>query len=159
VHIGQTVIALPLMRVAVRLGVVVLAVVALAGCSRPAAPRTADELRTAIEDYKQGKPEATQERIEALFARLDAEIATQRADAAANPPESRDAAAQEVATLEQQRRDLQQAWIGARLARAGATAGEVLRGLGESLGRGMEDAGRRLRESMQGGNDQPPPGE
>ena len=104
-------------------------------------------------------PEATQERIEALFARFDAEIATQRADAAARPTESRDAAAQDVAALERQRRDLQQAWIGARLARAGASAGELLRGLGESLGRGMEDAGRRLRDSMQGGNDRPPPGE
>jgi hypothetical protein len=143
----------------VLLGAILLAAAALAGCSKPPAPRTADELRTAIEDYKQGKPEATQDRIEALFTRLDAEIATQRADAAARPPASRDAAMQQVATLEQQRRDLQQAWIGARLARAGATAGEVLRGLGESLGRGVEDAGRRLRESMQGGNDQPPPGE
>ena len=143
----------------VLLGAILLAAVALAGCSKPPAPRTADELRTAIENYKQGKPEATQDRIDALFTRLDAEIATQRADAAARPPESRDTAMQQVATVEQQRRDLQQAWIGARLARAGATAGEVLRGLGESLGRGVEDAGRRLRESMQGGNDQPPPGE
>jgi hypothetical protein len=147
------------MRVALRLGMALLAAGALAGCSKPAAPRTADELRTAIEDYKQGKPEATQERIEALFARLDAQIATQRADAAATPAASRDAAAQQVAALEQDRRDLQQQWIAARLARAGATAGEVLRGLGESLGRGMEDAGRRLRDSMQGGDDKPPPGE
>ena len=147
------------MRLALRLAAAFLAVAMLAACSKPAAPRTEDELRTAIEDYRQGKPEATQERIEALFARLDAEIATQRADAAAKPQQSRDAAAQQVATLEQNRRDLQQQWIAARLARAGATAGELLRGLGESLGRGMEDAGRQLRESMQGGNDQPPPHE
>ena len=147
------------MRLALRLAAAFLAVAMLAACSKPAAPRTEDELRTAIEDYRQGKPEATQERIEALFARLDAEIATQRADAAAKPQQSRDAAAQQVATLEQNRRDLQQQWIAARLARAGATAGELLRGLGESLGRGMEDAGRQLRESMQGGKDQPPPHE
>ena len=146
------------MRVALRLGTAFLAVAMLAACSKPAAPRTEDELRAAIEDYRQGKPEATQERIEALFARLDAEIASQRADAAATPPQSRDAAAQQVATLEQGRRDLQQQWIAARLARAGATAGEVLRGLGESIGRGMEDAGRKLRDSMQGGT-QPPPRE
>jgi hypothetical protein len=147
------------MRLALRLAAAFLAVAMLAACSKPAAPRTEDELQTAIEDYRQGKPEATQERIEALFARLDAEIATQRADAAAKPQQSRDAAAQQVATLEQNRRDLQQQWIAARLARAGATAGELLRGLGESLGRGMEDAGRQLRESMQGGKDQPPPHE
>jgi hypothetical protein len=147
------------MRLALRLEAAFLAVAMLAACSKPAAPRTEDELRTAIEDYRQGKPEATQERIEALFARLDAEIATQRADTAAKPQQSRDAAAQQVATLEQNRRDLQQQWIAARLARAGTTAGELLRGLGESLGRGMEDAGRQLRESMQGGKDQPPPHE
>jgi len=148
------------MHLALRLGTAFLAVAMLAECSKPAAPKTEDELRSAIEDYRQGKPEATQERIETLFARLDAEIATQRADAAAKPQQSRDAAGQQVATLEQDRRDLQQQWIAARLARAGATAGELLRGLGESLGRGMEEAGRQLRESMQGGgNDQPPPHE
>src|SRR5262249_50685600 len=96
------------MHLALRLGVAFLAVAVLAECSKPPAPRTEDELRAAIEDYRQGKPEATQERIEALFTRVDAEIATQRADAAAKSPQSRDAAAQQVATLEQGRRDLQQ---------------------------------------------------
>ena len=73
------------MRLALRLGAGFLAVAMLSECSKPVAPRTEDELRAAIEAYRQGKPEATQERIEALFARLDAEIATQRADAAAKP--------------------------------------------------------------------------
>jgi hypothetical protein len=137
----------------------VLTVATCAACSKPAAPRTADQLRAAIEDYRQAKPDTSEERVETLFARLDADIANLRADAAAKPPASRDAAAQQVATLEQERRDLQQAWIAARLARAGATAGELLRGLGESIGRGLEDAGKRLRESMDDESGRPPAGE
>src|SRR5262249_38463001 len=62
--------------------VLVLAIVAVS-CSKPEAPRTADELRTAIDGYRQSKPDATPDRIEALFARLDADIAKLRADAAA----------------------------------------------------------------------------
>jgi len=142
---------------ALRLGMAALVVTACTACSKPPPqPRTTDQLRTAIEDYRQSKPDASQERIETLFARLDADIATLRADAASKAPPGRDAADQQIATLEQERRDLQQAWIAARLARAGATAGELLRDLGESIGRGMEDAGRRLRESMDGRNDRPP---
>ena len=141
----------------VRCGLLLLALVAPAACSRPEAPRTAEELRVAIADYDKGKPGATEERINALFARLDADIAARRADAAAEPPASRGPLAQQGATLEAERRDLQQAWIGARLKRVGNTAGEALRGLGESIGRGLEDAGRRLRESAQEGAGQTPP--
>ena len=138
-------------------GLVLLALIPLAACSRPEEPRTTDELRAAIADYDQGKPGATEERITALFARLDAEIAARRADAAAQPAASREPLVQQTATLEQERRDLQQAWIEARLRRVRATAGEALRGLGESIGRGLEDAGRRLRESLEEGAGGPPP--
>jgi len=134
---------------------VLLAALALAACSRPEAPPpTADQLRTAIEDYRQNKPEATEERITTLFARLDADIATKRADATAASPAAREPLTEQVAALERDRRDLQQAWLTARLTRVGATAGDALRSLGESLGRGLEDAGRRLRESAAG--DVPP---
>ncbi len=126
-----------------------LAVVACG--TTPDAPRTADELRATIEAYRQGQPEATDARIAALFARLDADIAARRADAAAQPPAERSALTEQVTALETERRELQQAWIAARLTRVGATAGEALRGLGESLGRGLEDAGRRLRESLEEG--------
>src|SRR5262249_30349450 len=97
--------------------------------------------------YRKGKPDASPEHIDALFARLDSDIATLRADAAAKPAPAGEAAAQQVAALEKERRDLREAWISARLARLGATAGEALRGLGESIGRGLEDAGKRLQES------------
>jgi hypothetical protein len=138
-------------------GLVLLALLAPAGCSRPEAPRTADELRIAIAGYDEGKPGATEDRITALFVRLDADITAGRADAAAAPPASREPLARQVATLEAERRDLQQAWIAARLKRFGNSAGEALRGLGESIGRGLEDAGRRLRESVQEGAGQTPP--
>jgi hypothetical protein len=138
-------------------GLVLLGLLPLAACSRPEAPRTADELRAAIADYDQGKPGASEERITALFARLDADIAARRADAAAEPAGSREQLAQQVATLEQERRALQEAWIAARLKRVGNTAGEALRGLGETIGRGLEDAGRRLRESLEEGAGTRPP--
>jgi hypothetical protein len=119
-------------------------------CAPEAPPPTADQLRAAIEEYRQNKPEATEERINALFARLDADIATRRAAAAAESPTAREPLTQQVAALERDRRELQQAWLTARLTRVGATAGDALRSLGESLGRGLEDAGRRLRESAAG---------
>jgi hypothetical protein len=135
---------------------VLLLVVATVSCSRSAPPHTADELRAAIDDYRQAKPDASPERIDALFARFDAEIATLRADAAAETGDARDTLVRQIATLEQERRELQQEWIAARLARVGGTAGEALRGLGESIGRGLEDAGRRLRESVERGDAERP---
>jgi hypothetical protein len=146
------------MSTAVRCGLVLLALLAPTGCSRrDEAPRTADELRVAITDFDQGKPGATEERITALFARLDAEIAARRADEAATSPASREPITRDVTTLETQRRDLQEAWVAARLKRFGNSAGEALRGLGETIGRGLEEAGRRLRESVQEGAGQAPP--
>jgi len=135
--------------------VLVLAIVAVS-CSKPEAPRTADELRTAIDGYRQSKPDATPDRIEALFARLDADIAKLRADAAAERGDGRDRLGRQIATLEQDRQELRRQWVAARLARAGGAAGEALRGLGESIGRGLEDAGRRLRESAEHGDAQRP---
>jgi hypothetical protein len=120
-----------------------------AGCSKPAAPKTADELRAAVEAYQQQKPGVTDERIEALFARLDADIAGLRADAAARPADQRGELLQQASDLSAQRADLQKTYVAARVARFGATAGDMLRGLGEQIGKGLEDAGRRLRDSMQ----------
>lgn len=148
---------MPAMRV---VGLVVLGLLPLAACSRPETPRrTADELRAAIEDYRHAEPEATEERVAALFARLDADVAARRADVAEAPAASREPLARELAAVEQERRELQQAWVAARLARAGATAGDALRGFGETLGRGLEDAGRRLREALNEGAGRPAPPE
>ena len=119
------------------------------GCSKPAAPKTADDLRAAVEAYQQQKPGVTDERVEALFARLDADIAELRADAAARPADQRGELLQQASDLSAQRADLQKQYVAARVARFGATANDMLRGLGEQIGKGLEDAGRRLRDSMQ----------
>ncbi len=135
------------------LGAGVLLVWLGVGCSKPAAPRTADELRVAIEAYQQQKPGVTEQQIDALFARLDADIAALRADAAARPADQRAEILQQAAALSERRAELQKTYVATRVARFGATAGDMLRGLGEQIGKGLEDAGRRLRDSMhdQGG--------
>src|SRR5262249_56062599 len=101
------------------------------GCSKPAAPKTADELRAAVEAYQQQKPGVTDERIVALFARLDADIAGLRADAAARPADQRGELLQQASDLSAQRAELQKTYVAARVARFGATAGDMLRGLAE----------------------------
>jgi hypothetical protein len=130
-------------------GIALALVTAGAGCSKPAAPKTADELRAAVEAYQQQKPGVTDERIEALFARLDADIAGLRADAAARPADQRGEILQQAGDLSAQRAELQKQYVAAHVARFGATANDMLRGLGEQIGKGLEDAGRRLRDSMQ----------
>src|SRR5262245_9967253 len=131
------------------LGTALLLAASGTGCSKSAAPRTVDELRAAVEAYQQQKPGVTDERIEALFARLDADIAGLRADAAARPADRRGELLQQASDLSAQRAELQKTYVAARVARFGATAGDMLRGLGEQIGKGLEDAGRRLRDSMQ----------
>jgi len=53
--------------------------------------------------------------------------------------------------LEDERTALRQAYLRARLERLGSAAGETLKGVGEQIGQGLEDAGRKLRESMKDG--------
>ena len=140
-------------------GIALALVTAGVGCSKPAAPKTADELRAAVEAYQQQKPGVTEERIDALFARLDADIAALRAEAAARPADQRGEVLQQATTLSEERAELQKTYVAARVARFGATAGDMLRGLGEQLGKGLEDAGRRLRDSMQDGGAAPRDGQ
>jgi len=132
----------------VAFGTALLLAVMEAGCSKPAAPRTVDELRSAVDAYQQQKPGVTEQQIDALFARLDADIAALRADAAAKPADQRAAILEQANSLSEQRAELQKTYLATRVARFGATAGDMLRGLGEQIGKGLEDAGRRLRESM-----------
>jgi hypothetical protein len=126
----------------------------LAGCATPAAPPSVtDELRTALGAYEQGDAGVTDDRLKALFARLDAEVATAVAvemetPAAERPPRT---AAREA--LEAERRELQGRYVKAQIARLGEEAGKALKSMGEQIGKGIEEAGRRMQESMQ-----PPPG-
>jgi Skp family chaperone for outer membrane proteins len=106
--------------------------VVLAACGSQG-PRTSGELRDAIDAYERAEPDASQDRIKALFAKLDAEIAARRE------------------TLAAERRELQSAYLRARVARLGTATEDALETMGEELGKGLEDAGRALRESMREG--------
>lgn len=134
-----------------RLLVLLSILLGLGACNRPApAPRTAEELRAAIAGYTDGKADVTEQQIDALFARLDAEIATQRADAMTRTADARDAAEREIDARQRERRDLGQEYLKAKFTRFGAAAGDTFKQMGDSIGKGLEDAGRKLRESMQG---------
>jgi hypothetical protein len=122
-----------------------LSMLAAACANRGAA--TADELRSAIAAYERGDAGATDDRITALFARLDAEVSTLKAEELERPPDRRAELAARRADLTAQRRDLEVAYLRARVKRVGVAADDALKSLGEQLGRGLEDAGRALRES------------
>jgi hypothetical protein len=130
---------------------VVLAALFIA-CGQPDARRTAKELRTEIEAYEHAAPAANEDRIAALFAKLDAEIAALRADELSKPPADRTEITAQRETLEAERRDLQTAYLKARVARLGVATEEALRGMADQLGKGLEDAGRRLRDSTRQGD-------
>ena len=134
-------------------GACVVLLLALAACSgRDTA--TTDELRSAIAAYERGDASATDDRIAALFARLDARIATLKAEELETPPDARADAAAKREALVAQRHELQTAYVNARVKRLGVAADDALKGLGEQLGQGLEDAGRALRNSMR--RDAPP---
>jgi hypothetical protein len=126
-------------------------VVAAACAHRGAA--TADQLRTALAAYERGDAGVTDERITALFARLDADVSTLKAEELEAPPDRRAELAARRADLEAQRRDLGAKYLRARVKRLGVAADDALKGLGEQLGHGLEDAGRALRESLGREND------
>jgi len=130
---------------------------ALGACSRP---DTAGELRQQIDAYRAGAPEASEPKIEALFARLDADIAARRAEAAEREGDARAAAEAEADALESRRRELHAAYLQARFARMGDAAGKALQSAGEAIGKGLEDLGRKMRDSAQqaGQGESAPPG-
>ena len=120
--------------------------VIVAACGGPPS-KTTDELRAAIAAYERGEPGADEERIAALFARVDADIASLRAEELGRPPGERAGVAAEREALVAERSDLAASWTRARIARLGDAAGQALRGVADQLGQGLEDAGRALRES------------
>jgi len=126
----------------------------LAACSRSSTP---DELRTAIDDYRQDKNGVTAQQIDALFAKLDAEIAAEKADVAAKPMNARADDERRVAAAEAEQSRLVEAYASARLVRFGRAAGQAAKGVGDAIGKGLEDAGRKLRDSLQDTRPEPAP--
>ena len=133
-----------------------LVLVAIAACGQPSATHTAEQLREAIAAYKRGDTGVTEDQIAALFAKLDAEVATARADELSKPAGERGELTKRREGLEADRRDLQGEYLQARVARLGVQAQDALKGMADQLGRGLEDMGRSLRESSRGGQDEKP---
>ncbi len=127
-----------------RRGWVALAL-AVAACA-PSATSTPAALRDEIAAYERADPAASEDRIKALFAKLDAEIAALRADELSAAAADRPALAAKREALATERTDLQASYVKARVKRLGVAADEALRGMADQLGRGLEDAGRALRE-------------
>jgi len=136
--------------------VAVVVLVALAACGQPAGQGTAQQLRDEIAAYKRGDANASEDRIKALFAKLDAEIATVRADELAKPPAERPELTTRREALEADRRDLLGEYVQARVARLGVQAQDALKGMADQLGRSLEDMGRSIRESSRDDKDANP---
>jgi hypothetical protein len=129
---------------------ITVVVLAVAACTR-SGESTANALRDEIAAYERADPAASEDRIAALFAKLDAEIAARRADELEKPPAERPPVTAEREALAATRRDLQAEYLKARIKRLGVAADEALRGMADQLGRGLEDAGRALRDAMPAG--------
>ena len=100
--------------------------VAMAACGQPSATHTAEQLRTAIAAYKRGDEGATEDQIAALFAKLDAEVATARADELSKPAGERAELTKRREGMEADRRDLQGEYLQARVTRLGVQAQDAL---------------------------------
>jgi hypothetical protein len=124
---------------------VVLLMLVVAACTRTAS-NTPAELREAIAAYERGDAAAGEDRVAALFAKLDADVATARADELAAAPADRGPITTRREALESERNDLRGAYLQARVKRLGVAADEAIRGMADQLGRGLEDAGKALRE-------------
>lgn len=134
-------------RAAARFSIAILALV-VACADRERA--TVEELRVAIERYRQAGTDTDQARIKSLFARLDTDIAALRTETAAAERAARAPLSLRLTTLESERMVLLKAWTEARVARAGAATHNPLRGVGDAVGRGLEGAGRKIRDAARG---------
>lgn len=125
--------------------IMAMVAVSLVACGTPEGS-TVQRLRTAVAVYAQGTVEPTEQQIEALFARLDADIAALRADAASDPGGDAEARAK---ALQDERLALWRAYVEAKVERLRGMAERALRDSGKQIGQGIEEAGRRVQESTQ----------
>lgn len=126
-----------------------LLLIALA-CGPGPAERAADRVRNDIAAYAKEPNEARRADVDAGFARLDAEIAALRAEAAKQESAERTRTQERVAGLERTRDDLRADYLHAQAQAVTDAAKDTVRSVGESIGRGLEEAGKRLREAAQG---------
>jgi hypothetical protein len=122
--------------------------VALAGCSR--GEDSAAKLEAEIARYRREPSDALASRIDASFAQLDADIARLRADAEDKQGEDKAEELARADQLEQRRDALRKDYYSARVERAAEAAKSAAKQLGESIGKGLEDAGQKLQDAVGG---------
>lgn len=127
-----------------------LAAVALlpAACSRPT--DIPAEIEAQIEAYRKEPSDALQTRIEASFAKLDAEIAQLRADAEAKTGAAKDETLAQADALSARASELRKSWYGARFGAASDAAKEAVKQLGVTIGKGIESAGEKMKNAIAG---------
>jgi hypothetical protein len=125
------------------------ALVVAAGCQGPA-ERAADRARADIAAYAKEPNDARHADVDADFARLEAEIATLRAEAARQDGDARERTEERVAALEGTRDDLRAEYLRAQAHAVTNAAEKAVRSVGETIGRGLEEAGKRIREAAGG---------
>jgi Skp family chaperone for outer membrane proteins len=103
-----------------------------------------------IQAYRAEPSDALQSRIEASFAKLDAEIAELRADAETRTGAAKDDALAKADALSARAGELRKSWYGARFAAAGEAAKNAVKQLGVSLGQGLESAGQKMKSAIGG---------
>jgi hypothetical protein len=133
-----------------------VALVLVAGC-QSAGERAAERLRADVAAYASEPSEARRAQVEAGFARLEAEIAARRAEAARQEDAARTRTEVEVAALERTRDELRADYLRAQARAVTDAAEDAVRSVGESIGRGLEEAGKRIRDAARGTPPDTPP--
>lgn len=137
------------------LAVVVLVLASLAvlpvACSRPT--DVAVEIEAQIEAYRKEPSDLLQSRIEASFAKLDAEIAQIRADAETKTGAAKEEALARADALSARASELRKRWYGARFGAASDAAKEAVKQLGATIGKGIESAGQKMKDAFDGKKD------
>ena len=129
------------------------ALVVGAGCRSPA-ERAVERVRADIAAYAKEPTEAHRTDVDADFARLEAEIAALRAKAARQDRVAHERTREQITALERTRDDLRADYLRAQAHAVTDAAEKAVRSVGETIGRGIEEAGKRIRESA-GGKENP----
>ena len=131
------------------LALVGVSIVVACGCSRTdTVGRDAVEtLEMRIAAYETSPSPALAADVEVAFAALDGEIARLEAQAARAGGEAKRADEKRAEELGEVRYDLRNRYARAIVAAKVDAAGEAVRSVGESIGRGLKNAGQKLQDA------------
>ncbi len=125
---------------------VVLAL-AFAACGPSSVAESVEELREDLTTWRADPSDANAAQVEAAFAHLEADIATLRAEALRTDGEARADAQARAAELERTRNELRAEFTREQVRKVADAAQDAVRAMGASIGKGLEEAGKRLREA------------